>query len=417
MIGEQKERELLLLKKENELKEKDFINQKLEKEQIQRNLAFIQEQLEKEQLQKNYIRINREREIKILENKNNQNQITLLNSQKSVFQKESKLKTFQLNENKNKQKIFVIGFIALSIFVLALGYFLLKMRKQNKIIENSNIIIQSTNTQLEANIKQVTAQKAIIEAKNTVIEDSINYSQRIQQSLLAPESVFQTYFEDAFVLSLPKEIVSGDFYLFQQVNHKSYLAVVDCTGHGVPGAMIAALAYQELTHLINMPHYNVGSILDDLNKRINELVNSHRYIGSDGMDLTLMCINHKKKTIKYAGAKSSFMLYSNNELTEYKTDKKSIGHVLDLGEKFQYEANEIHYSVGDKLYLYTDGYIDQFSQLENKRIGSKKFKQKINETVLEPSKNQKEDFFNYLKMHQQKSQQTDDITLIQLQLL
>lgn len=412
MLAEQKEQELLLLKKETELKEKDFLNQKLEKDQIQRNLALIKEQLEKEQLQKNYIKINREREIKILENQNNQNQITLLNTQKSIAEKENELKSLELNENKSKQKIYATGFILLSLFILALGYFLFKMRKQNQIIERNNRTIQDTNLRLETTITQISEQKKVIENKNVVIEDSINYAQRIQESLLMPESMFAQNFKDAFIISLPKEKVSGDFYLLQQFNHKLYLAVVDCTGHGVPGAMIAALAYQELVHLINTPHYSIGSVLDDLNNRINSLVNSHNQIGSDGMDLTLLCINTKTKNIKYAGAKSSFILYDGNEIKELKTDKKSIGHVNDNTDFFKYAVNELSYKTGDQLFLYTDGYADQFSEIENKRIGSRNFKLKINEAITKSSVEQKRLFINYLKEHQQNRIQTDDITLI-----
>jgi len=416
MLDEQKEKEFLLLKQENELRQKDLLNQRLEKEQVQRNLDIIKEQLEKEQLTKRYTELNREREIKSLESKNNRNEIKLLNSQKKVYVHESELKSNELNASKSRQRMLIGAFSVLLLFLASLGYFFFKMNKQKKIIELYNRTIQKTNMELRDNVQRVTEQKSVIEEKNDEILDSINYALRIQKSLLLSEKNFREYFKESFILFYPKEIVSGDFYLVKQKGDELFLAVVDCTGHGVPGAMITAIAYQELVHLIDTTTLSPGPILDVLNERINFLLNSNNLIGSDGMDLTLLSINSSKRIINYAGAKSIFLLNSGNEWKEVKTDKKSIGEFIKKGS-FHFETGKLVYNSGDSLYLYTDGFPDQFSELESKRIGSKRFKARIEEIAnlqMEKQKNSMEEFLNH---HKKKSLQTDDITLIAIKLV
>lgn len=330
MSAEQKEKEFLLLKKENELKEKDLVNQRLEKDQIERNLILLREQLEREQLQKKYMELSREKEIEKLQSKNNESEIKLLNTQKEVFIRENKLKTSELESSKNRTQILLGASLVLLLLIVSLVFFLLKINKQKQTIELYNLTIQKTNRELENNVRQVTQQKAIIEEKNEEILDSINYAQRIQGSLLLKEGDFRQFFSESFALFLPKEIVSGDFYLVKRRGEEIFVAVVDCTGHGVPGAMIAALAYQEIVHLIGTTKLSLGGVLDALNERIHFLLNTNNLIGSDGMDLILICLNKANKTITYAGAKSSFLISHNNELSEFKPIKI---HWSDLKKK------------------------------------------------------------------------------------
>ena len=416
MIQEQKEKEFLLLKKDNELKEKDLVNQRLEKEQIQRNLILIKEQLEKEQLQKRNIELNREREIETLESKNNENEIKLLNTQKEVYVRENKLKTSELEASRSRTKLLLSAFAILLVFISSLIYFLYKTNKQKGTIERFNQTIQKTNLELEQNINRVTEQKEIIEKKNNQILDSISYAQRIQQSLLLPEKKFRSYFEESFVLYLPKEIVSGDFYLAKKKGDEIIVAVVDCTGHGVPGAMIAALAYQEIMHITDTMESDPATMLNALNVRMTFMLNANQLIGSDGMDLVLICINTVARTMRYAGAKSSFSLSNNGKLTEFKTDKKSIGQDLKE-ENFSFQTNKLSYNVGDQLYLYTDGFADQFSEADKKRIGSKRFKNKLEQISQLPPDTQKREMESFLNSHRGSALQTDDITLLAIKLI
>lgn len=415
MSAEQKEKEFLLLKKENELKEKDLVNQRLEKDQIERNLILLREQLEREQLQKKYMELSREKEIEKLQSKNNESEIKLLNTQKEVFIHENKLKTSELESSKNRTQILLGASLVLLLLIVSLVFFLLKINKQKQTIELYNLTIQKTNRELENNVRQVTQQKAIIEEKNEEILDSINYAQRIQGSLLLKEGDFRRFFSESFALFLPKEIVSGDFYLVKRRGEEIFVAVVDCTGHGVPGAMIAALAYQEIVHLIDTTKLSLGGVLDALNERIHFLLNTNNLIGSDGMDLVLICLNKANKIITYAGAKSSFLMSHNNELSEFKTDKKSIGQDLKK-EAFAFNTFNLVYSAGDIIYLYTDGFADQFSELDHKRIGSKRFRSEIATVSHLGLSQQKEAMNEFLTQHKRSELQTDDITLLAIKL-
>ncbi len=415
MLTEQKERELLLLKKDNELKEKDLINQKLEKEQALKSLQLIKQELEKEQLQKKYIEINREREIKQLENKDNENKIRLLSAQKKIYVKENQIKTQELTTSKNRQKLFLLAGGVMLVFLSSLVFFLVKVNKQKRTIENFNLIMQQTNDNLEQNIKLITKQNEVINTKNNQILSSINYSERIQNAFLLNQDELSTFFKDSFIVFLPKEIVSGDFYLVKQKKDEVIVAMVDCTGHGVPGAMISAIAFQEIAHLIKTLNVSMGAMLDELNERMNKLLNSNSSIGTDGMDLVLLSINKNTKQISFAGAKSNFMMKLNNEWVEFKTDRQSVGQDLSK-DMFTFSTQMVQYNEGDLLYLFTDGFADQFSVIDNKRIGTKKFKNLLKEKSELNFEKQKNDIENYLFENKKDTFQTDDITILAIKL-
>lgn len=415
IIAEQKEKELLLLKKDNELKEKDLVNQKLEKDQALKSLQLIKQQLEQEQLKKKYVEINKEREIKNLESKDNENKIKLLNAQKKIYLKENEIKTQELSTSKNRQKLFLLATLIMFVFVTSLIFFLIKVNKQKKTIEGFNKTIQQTNQELETNIKLVTEQSTVIDTKNKQILSSINYSERIQNAFLLTQAQLNTFFKESFVIFLPKEIVSGDFYLVKQRKNEVIIAMVDCTGHGVPGAMISAIAYQEITHLIDTENYSMGELLDELNNRINKMLNSNSSIGTDGMDISILALNSSTKTIHYAGAKGTFLIASNSDFTEVKTDRQSIGQDLNK-EMFKFSTNCIQYNEGDLLYLFTDGYADQFSVIDNKRIGTKKFKNLLQENSKLSLEKQKNEIEKYLFDNKKDSLQTDDISILAIKL-
>ena len=261
--------------------------------------------------------------------------------------------------------------------------------------------------------KDKTKQAEIIKSSHQKIKSSIEYAQRIQQSLLSSSLTVKDKFKDIVLKYIPKEIVSGDFYFAKEKNDCIYLAVADCTGHGVPGALVSTLGIQELFHIIDSGIKDSGEILNALNNKINFLLNNDDEIGSDGMDIILLCVDQKNNLIHYSGAKGLFYMYQNNELIRYKTDSFSIGSKAD--EDFKFNTKTIEYKDNDTVYLLTDGIIDQISKVNNKRIGSKRVKQlmqKMNQANLK----QKIDLFDdFMTTHQSKSQ-IDDITFITFKL-
>lgn len=415
--SEQRSQELLLLKKENELKEKTLLNQQLEKEQALKSLTLIRQQLEKEKLLKEYDRINKDREIKGLENDKNKNQIKLLYSQKTISEKENILKNLQIKRDEEQKKYLIIGLIFLGLIFLFFAFLLFRNNRQRKIIQQSNVKLEKisndlriTNKLLEENVGEINEQKQIIEKKNSQIVESINYSLRIQEALLFNEKKLNHFFKDSFIISKAKDIVTGDFFLVTKKRNKLYVSVADCTGHGVPGALLSILGYEEINHLIEYNNFSPAQILEELNKKINKLLNSEKQLGSDGMDIMLLEIDILNKTLTYSGARSYLLLYDNNSLKEYKGDRISIGEMTD--SEVNYNNYQVDISDETKIFLYTDGFQDQQSEKASKRIGSKAFKQSIMQTIDKTFIEQKDYLLNYFEEQKGKVKQTDDITIL-----
>ncbi len=259
---------------------------------------------------------------------------------------------------------------------------------------------------------QLEQSKKIIYKK---VSDSINYSKRIQNSMLPTKEAYKTYFNDVTLTYLPKETVSGDFYCVKEKDDLIYIAVGDSTGHGVPGAMVATLGIQMLHHIIETENdTSVVNILTQLNQSINLVLNNNNDFGSDGMDLALICVDKINQIIKYTGAKGIIYHYANNELNKLPTDRFSIGQKY-INQKVVFTEKTLKYNENDMLFLLSDGIIDQISSTNKKRIGSKKIKQFF-EKIAPLTENQRDKEINDFINKHNSLQQTDDIILLTLKL-
>ncbi len=418
----QKEQELLLLKKDNELKEKTLVNQQLEKEQVQKSLALIKEQLDKEKINNEYLALSKDREKKLLESKNYQKDIQILNADKISYKREGQLKQLELDNNKKIQRFLIGGLSLLGVFLGFIVFAFYKNNKQKSIISNNMSQLEmysenlvTANTQLEETINEVNEQKHVIEEKNNQILDSINYSSRIQNSLFVNEEKLNTFFNDSFVINLPRDIVSGDFYLTKQKGSKIYVAVVDCTGHGVPGSLISIIGYQEINHILDKHNFSPAKILHTLNKNINNLINTNAQVGSDGMDVMLLEIDTAFNKITYAGARGFMSVFSDGILTDYKGDRNSIGE-KNGDELPVFNDKVIKFNENDIVYLYSDGFLDQFSDIDKKRIGTKTFKTKLESIKQASLTSQKNELISLFNIHKGNAKQTDDVTVLGLKL-
>jgi len=255
------------------------------------------------------------------------------------------------------------------------------------------------------------------ESKNLIhkkITDSINYSKRIQNSMLPSSEVIKDYFNDTTLTFLPKEIVSGDFYCLKEKGDLTFIAIGDSTGHGVPGAMVATLGIQLLHHILETQDNDVGNILMHLNQSIDQILNNSTAYGSDGMDITLLSIDKKNKLIKYAGAKGILYHYTNGQLEKKITDKFSIGQKY-IHHEVIFNERQIQYNDNDTLFILSDGIIDQISKVDQKRIGSKRIKPFFEKIAPLNANDREIEINNFIKMHKS-SHQTDDITLLTLKL-
>ena len=214
----------------------------------------------------------------------------------------------------------------------------------------------------------------IIREKNKDITDSINYAKKIQQAILPPIDFLNQFISESFVLYKPKDIVSGDFYWFSQIDNIIFIAAADCTGHGVPGALMSMIGNNILNHIVNEKMIkSPGGVLNELDKRVKRALkqSGENTETNDGMDISLCCIDIDKKILQYAGANRPLLMIRNKELTEYNASKFAIGG--QHRENKLFSDNTINLKSGDTFYLYTDGYTDQFGGIKGKKFMKRKF--------------------------------------------
>ena len=222
--------------------------------------------------------------------------------------------------------------------------------------------IEAQRDEIEAQRNHVMKQHAKIEHQNNEITSSITYASRIQRAVLPPKENFDELLKQYFIFFKPRDIVSGDFYYLNRVHNKVIVAAADCTGHGVPGAFMSMLGISSLNQIVShlQKDYNAATILNQLREHIKS---SLRQTGEndkakDGMDISLSVIDFDKKVVHFAGAFNPLLLVRNNETREYKGDKMPIG--VHIVEKESFTNHEIEIQTDDMIYMYSDGFQDQF---------------------------------------------------------
>ena len=220
---------------------------------------------------------------------------------------------------------------------------------------------------------EVVKQKEVIEMKNKDITDSINYAKRIQDAILPTTASFKALFPDSFFLFKPKDIVSGDFYWLSEINDRVFIAAADCTGHGVPGAMVSVVCSNALNRAVKeFEITEPGKILDKVRELVLETFAKSQADVKDGMDISLACFDPHTKQVQWSGANNSFWYVRGDELNEIVADKQPIGKA-DNPRPFT--THTITAQKGDSIYLYTDGYADQFGGPQGKKFMKKRFKE------------------------------------------
>jgi PAS domain S-box-containing protein len=250
--------------------------------------------------------------------------------------------------------------------------------------------------------------------QNKDITDSIYYAQRIQQSILQTPEHLATYFKESFLLYKPKDIVSGDYYWFYEDTQFRYIAAIDCTGHGVPGAMMSMVANSIFKEVfLNLKITDPSSILKALDEELGKTINRNiDEAFSDGMDVSLVRIDKASNELVFAGAFRSIIIVRNGEIMELKGSRYPIGFYSNIEKKF--ENNTFSLQQGDCIYLYTDGFIDQFGGERNKKLNKINFKELLR-TIHDMSMEEQEAFLEYaFNNWKQDNGQTDDVLVIGL---
>ncbi len=306
-----------------------------------------------------------------------------------------------------------VFYILLAVFMIQL---IINFSVRKYRIENKRLKEETDNKH------RIEEQKESLTKINRSLTDSISYAKRIQEAIIPSEQVFRKLLPESFVYFGPKDIVSGDFYWIYEDKNKIFVAAVDCTGHGVPGAFMSIVGHGMLRNIVEKQGVECpAEVMNRMNEEvlgvfkknsISSLNDSFLYEVNDGMDMVFCVIDKKRKIMEFAGAYNPIYLIRDNEIFTFKGDRFSIGH--NSGRRFRKEG--IKLLKDDIIYLFSDGYADQFGGPENKKFKYRRFRHLLLNIHKLPMSDQKailhqkmEDWKNYQEIHQE---QIDDILIV-----
>ncbi|GAB4332009.1 MAG: hypothetical protein OHK0038_07330 [Flammeovirgaceae bacterium] len=364
----------------------------------------------------------------------------LFEAEKNKAQIEILTKDAQLQEDKIKiQNVIINSVLAISLFFVIFSVVLYRInrqrRKANKLlkeqsaeIKEKNEELNQRNEELKSTLEIIEYQKKEIEQKNEEITASINYAQRIQNAMLPNIEELRNHFPESFVIFKPRDIVSGDFYWFQSIENeqgvvsKYVLAVADCTGHGIPGAFMSMIGNDLLNQIVvERGFIRADLILNELQKGIRRSLKQAESESRDGMDIALCVIDKEKNQLEYSGAMNPLFIFQElpnggESFKEVKADKQPIGGFWDKEPAYSLHVFDLLNAT--TIYLFSDGYQDQFGGEKGKKFMVKRFRDLIQSIHLKPMSRQKtileETITNW--MAQSNEKQLDDITIVGLKI-
>jgi serine phosphatase RsbU (regulator of sigma subunit) len=290
-----------------------------------------------------------------------------------------------------------------------------------KVIEtqNNEILIAfkeiyEQKNQIESQKHKIEEQQEILKEWNKDITSSIQYAKNIQTNMLVSIDVVKDVHRNLFVLFEPRDVVSGDFYWFEHIGDDFFFSAIDCTGHGVPGAMISVIGYNFLNQIVKERKvYEPHKILDALDKEIREFFrkDSEDVTSDDGMDIAIARLNLKSKKMQFAGAYNPAIIIHQEEVIELAADRQALGSVKS-GEKSPFTLKEFQLQKDDCVYLFSDGYADQFGGPQGRKFLKKRFRKLLTEiaplSVEEQQKILENTFFDWMGSNHQ----VDDVIVM-----
>ncbi|RMG83918.1 MAG: hypothetical protein D6707_00105, partial [Bacteroidetes bacterium] len=314
--------------------------------------------------------------------------------QKAVREKEFEKQIAVKQQQAEKQKIISYS---VSLILILIAIFSALVWNRLKVTQKQKQIIET--------------QKQVVERKNSEILDSINYAKRLQEAILPSQATLQRILPEHFLMFRPKDIVSGDFYWIEEKGDEVFLAVADCTGHGVPGAMVSVVCANALNRIVN--EFEITSPAQILDKAREIIIRTFTKQGEkdvkDGMDISLIKFNRKTLQACWSGANNPLWIIRNGQIIEYKPDRQPVGQYVKMQP---FNEHEIQLMNGDAFYLFSDGYQDQFGGPKGR-----KFKAKSIKTILlsHQDKSTREQYQILLRTFEEwkgEGEQTDDVTVI-----
>ncbi len=329
--------------------------------------------------------------------------------------------------------LFLIAGILAILLIIKL--YTKKLKRENEkleqIVKERTAEIRMQNEEITAQRDEIQAQKDVVEKAKDKIEkqqksimDSIHYASRIQEAVLPPDEYLDKILGEHFVLFRPRDIVSGDFYWATERGNKTVIVAADCTGHGVPGAFMSMLGMSFLNEIVNKDGILQANII--LNRLRENVKKSLRQTGKeneakDGMDIAVCIIDKSEMKIQFAGAYNPLLIIRDGEISRIKADRMPIG--IYLREKESFTNNIIDVKKGDLLYIFSDGYVDQFGGENDSKIRSAKFKEILLENHKKPLDEQKaalvkflEEWMDHTDSTGRKYKQVDDILVIGIEI-
>lgn len=357
------------------------------------------------------------------ESEKKEKEIELLSKDKIIREIELE----QQNEKLKKQQIiiasFILGFFVILVFTILIIRQNKTIRKANrKLLEHQQEIMEK-NEELKQQTEEIhTINDQLhfaynqISEKNDEILDSIHYASSIQRALIPDITELGNFFSESFILYRPRDIVSGDFFWYRNTAIGSLVALADCTGHGVPGALMSMLGLTFLNEAVD--NKNLSSpelILNFLRQKIISSLHQQGITGEqhDGMDISLISVSNDKKKLDFSGANNPLYILRNGSVIEYKADKMPVCYYERMAD-FSLTSIELHEN--DILYLFTDGYMDQFGGNKGKKLMVKPFRDLLASTSSNGLAIQKEKLEQHLAEWKKDYDQVDDITILGLKL-
>lgn len=302
----------------------------------------------------------------------------------------------------------------INIFLLAGGYYYFRKLKERFEDENKKIAERLSDRSYNVMVQkwELERRNLTITHQNQEILDSLHYAKNIQSAIMPRPEAILNHFSDGFVYYLPKDIVSGDFYFIESSNDRVYVAVADCTGHGVAGAFMSMVGNSLLKQIILQSKLtDPAEILRQLNEGIVEALRQKETSSHGGMDIALCVVDKKAKTLEYAGANRPLLLVRNREMEQIKPDKLPIGGFMP-DEDRRFTRHTLQLQTGDRLYMSSDGYADQFGGMEGKKMMTKKFKDLLMNIHESPMYNQQKTLSDYFQNWKGRMDQVDDVLVV-----
>ncbi|MFC2138657.1 response regulator, partial [Bacteroidota bacterium] len=355
-------------------------------------------------------------------NKKNQQialQVELLSKEKELKElalKEEEARSRELEAREKARKItnyYFGGGLIISIIFFIILYWQLKEKKK------SNTLLGIRNDEIKHQKEEIEAQRDIANHQKQKITSSIRYAKQIQSAILPPDNFIKKILPENFILYKPKDIVSGDFYWITEKEGVIIIAAADCTGHGVPGAFMSMLGIAFLNEIVNkiginkhIRAFKASEVLNQLRDQVIQSLHQDYDMDhlKDGMDISLCILDIEHRHLQYAGAHNPVYIIRNSELIQLTADKMPIGIYKSLNESFK--NHEIDIEIGDYLYLFSDGYYDQFGGEENKKYMIKSFKELLLEIHQKPMQEQLSVLENTIEDYKGENDQMDDMLII-----